>query len=561
MAAHEPVKSGEDAVAQVGERQAVVVRTFESPSWPFDHLAFAAIVLILAIAGATFADYGVSWDEGEHQAYGETVFQYYATWFEERAAVEWKPLYQYGAAFDLTAVLLQFVLPFEPYHTRHLLNVLIGVVGLFGCWRLARLVGGPRAGLIAVLLLAATPNFYGHMFNNPKDIPFAVGTVWSLYFMVQLLRVLPRPPGSLVVKLGVVIGLTLGVRIGGLLLLGYLGLALGGWLLFLSPRRHPTDLIRHGALVAVRVVVPVVVIAYGIMLAYWPWAQQEPFTNPLRALTEFSHHAFPYKVLFFGDYIAADQLPWSYLPLHFVLKLPELSVLALLLGGPWAVLYYWRRQRWGSLAQVLPIGLILFAALFPLLYAMAIKAIVFNGMRHFLFVVPPLCMIAALTIDGTLDRLKQVRWRGAIGTAVAAYVAWHVQTMVALHPYQYVYYNEFVGGLDGAVGELETDYWANTYAEAVEELVGYLSAAYGENFEKRKFRIAVCGPPTSATANFPNNFEWVKDVGEADYFIAFTKDNCNELIEGRDVVRVERLDVVLAVVKDCKVARHALIPQ
>jgi hypothetical protein len=537
------------------------VRTFETPSWPFDSAAYVAIVAILAIAAATFTHYGVSWDEGEHQAYGESVFRYYASWFTDRTAVTWKPLYQYGAAFDLSAVVLQQVLPFEPYQTRHLFNFLIGVVGLIGAWRLARLIAGPRAGFFAVLFLAATPNFYGHMFNNPKDIPFAVGTVWALYFAIRIVRELPAPPWHLILKLGLTIGLALGVRIGGLLLLAYFGLALAAWLLLESADRRPGPMIITALRIGVRVALPVALLAYAVMLVFWPWAQQAPLANPLVALAEFSHHAFPYKVLFLGDYVAADDLPWFYLPFHVLVNLPELTVIVLILGAPWAAMYFLRHRRWMNMSAVLPIALLVFAALFPLIYAIVIKAIVFNGMRHFLFVVPPLCVLAAITVDGVLDRLKEVRWRGAVTAALGAYVAWHVSTMVALHPYQYLYYNEFVGGLEGAQGELETDYWANTYAEAVEELVGYLSAAYGPTFEKRKFRIAVCGPPTAATANFPANFEWVEDIADADYFIAFTKDNCDEMIESRDIVRIERLDVTLAVVKDCKVLRHALIPQ
>ena len=64
------------------------------------------------------------------------------------------------------------------------------------------------------------------MFNNPKDIPFAVGMVWALYYIVRIVPELPRPRWSLVVKLGLACGLALGVRVGGLLLFGYLGLLL-----------------------------------------------------------------------------------------------------------------------------------------------------------------------------------------------------------------------------------------------------------------------------------------------------------------------------------------------
>ena len=39
-----------------------------------------------------------------------------------------------------------------------------------------------------------------------------------------------------------------------------------------------------------------------------------------------------------------------------------------------------------------------------------------------------------------------------------------------LHPYEYVYYNELVGGLQGAEGRFELDYWATGFREAMETI-------------------------------------------------------------------------------------------
>jgi hypothetical protein len=40
-----------------------------------------------------------------------------------------------------------------------------------------------------------------------------------------------------------------------------------------------------------------------------------------------------------------------------------------------------------------------------------------------------------------------------------------------LHPYQYTYYNQFVGGTGEAALRYETDYWLTCYKEAVEQLI------------------------------------------------------------------------------------------
>ena len=119
-----------------------------------------------------------------------------------------------------------------------------------------------------------------------------------------------------------------------------------------------------------------------------------------------------------------------------------------------------------------------------------------------------------------------------------------------LHPDQYVYYNAFVGGVEGAQHKFKLDYWANSYAEAVQGLEDYLRDEYGADFEEREFTVAVCGPPISAGYYFPPNFRFVRDRARADFFIAFTKDNCERSLPGRPIYRVERMGALLSLVLD-----------
>src|SRR5262249_20248259 len=204
-----------------------------------------------------------------------------------------------GAGFVPRAELLRRVSPLAVYRARHLLSGLVGILGLIGCSKLAAQVAGFRAGFIATLFLLLTPNYYGQMFNNPKDIPFAVGVVWSIYYLVRIVPTLPRPSVRLVAKLGTAIGMTMGVRIGGLLLLCYLGLPLAadaGWRPLAARRVAPFA--KSAATSASCILAPAVLIAYPVMLVFWPWAQTDPIENPLRALEFFSHQTFPFNTLF-----------------------------------------------------------------------------------------------------------------------------------------------------------------------------------------------------------------------------------------------------------------------
>ncbi|MBO0736215.1 MAG: glycosyltransferase family 39 protein, partial [Alphaproteobacteria bacterium] len=157
----------------------------------WNRLSAALVVLATFAVLLTFRDYGVTWDEDAHNWYGDFVLEYYLSLFSDKTALHWQDLYNYGAIFDTLAAALNRISPIGVYETRHLLNGLVGIIGVIGCCKLARAVGGARAGFIAALFLLLTPNYYGQMFNNPKDIPFAAGVAWSIYYMVRIVRKLP----------------------------------------------------------------------------------------------------------------------------------------------------------------------------------------------------------------------------------------------------------------------------------------------------------------------------------------------------------------------------------
>jgi hypothetical protein len=536
----------------------ILTRTNSVSSWPrgsgelfWSRLSFGLPILAIAFVLLTFRDYGVTWDEDAHNWYGNFVLDYYLSFFVDHNALHWRDLYNYGAIFDTLAAALNRVSPIGIYETRHLLNALVGILGLVGCRKLGDAMGGARVGFLAALFLLLTPNYYGQMFNNPKDIPFAVGVVWATYCMVLIVPLLPRPPLRSLIKFGVVVGMTMGVRVGGLLILCYFVLLLavdGLWRTITS--RRAFLLIESAWIAFWCVLFPAVVFAYPVMLLFWPWGQTDPIENPLRALAFFSHQTFPFSTLFAGQFVRASDLPWTYLPTYIAIALPEL-VLVLLVCAPvlvgTVILHEWTQLGRERVLAYFILGL---GIAFPVAFAIVIKAVLFDGMRHFIFVLPLIAVAAALVADQACNRLARLPYRRPIFAMLLIYSIGHVSIMIMLHPNQYVYYNAFVGGVGGAQRKFKLDYWANSYAEAVQGLKNYLIAMYGSDFEDREFTIAVCGPPISADYYFPSNFRFTRQRAQADFFIAFTKDNCDRSLPGRPVYRVERMGALLSVVLD-----------
>jgi len=117
-------------------------------------------------------------------------------------------------------------------------------------------------------------------------------------------------------------------------------------------------------------------------------------------------------------------------------------------------------------------------------------------------------------------------------------------------------------GASCAQGLFKLDYWANSYAEAVGALEDQLRAEYGADFMNHDFTVAACGPPNSAAYFFPSNFLFTYNHAEAQFFIAFTKDNCDKSLPGKVIYRVERMGTVLSEVIDRRgeLARAELTP-
>src|SRR5262249_52782223 len=69
---------------------------------------------------------------------------------------------------------------------------------------------------------------------------------------------------------------------------------------------------------------PAMLLAYAVIALIWPWSVLDP-VNPLRAIEYFSHFfEQPWQELFGGVRTLVTDMPRSYVPTLFALKLPEI---------------------------------------------------------------------------------------------------------------------------------------------------------------------------------------------------------------------------------------------
>ena len=83
---------------------------------------------------------------------------------------------------------------------------------------------------------------------------------------------------------------------------------------------------------------------------------------------------------------------------------------------------------------------------------------------------------------------------GVLAVATACFLLDAV-TLVRLHPYEYLFHNPLVGGIEGASRRYDLDYWFSSMPEALNQLEAYLrrTAAVDANWPAQVYSVAVCG--------------------------------------------------------------------
>jgi hypothetical protein len=370
-------------------------------------LLFLCLSLVVLI---TFRNYGLIWEEVIQKNYGEHLLHWYASGFFDSQSLTFGNSFLYGGFFEIVAQLATRISPLGLYETRHLVTAGFGLLAIVSTYRIGSNILSPAAGFFSALCLALTPVFYGHLFNNPKDVAFAALSTLALYFVIRTYDALPRIPSALLVKCGIAIGLCMGVRVGGVIVAGYMVLFWGWWMFQYARSEGRGEQSPPFLGDIVRQLGSILLIAWLVMLAFWPWALTSPVLNPWIALQATANFQGSGLVLFNGDEIVATDLPWTYLSTWLSISLPEFYLVTLLAGVLCGIRFAAKKTsifKYGAISS--KTTLLLFAICFPVVSAILLGSTVYDGMRQFLFILPLLAVVAGISFVQFLN-LTRERW-------------------------------------------------------------------------------------------------------------------------------------------------------
>lgn len=442
-------------------------KTLVKNNQPLFRFLFAAFAIILFFLMTTVSfQYGITGDDLDQKIYGEKVLDFYTTFGKDTSCLHLAVgnkdnLYLYGGMFNMiSAAANRYIGGIDEYDMRHLINSVSGFLAILMAGLLAMRIGNWMTGLIAMVLLASYPQFFGQSMNNPKDIPFALGFVFSIYFFIKLVKELPRPSSRTWIMSAVGIALTINMRIGGLMLIGIMvAFVTGAYILSAETRKQINN--TSSVTYIVKRIFFVTVAGYFGGLIFWPYGLLSPFSHPLEALKEQSNFSIGIGLLFDGKYMSSKEIPWYYIPQWIWITAPLVVLIPAMIQP---VICFLKRKEKSFVLTLL----ILFAILFPWAYMVYHKSPLYDGMRQFLFVVPIIAVLAALTWQCFITCFSQKIISYSATVLLLAGVTLPLRFCIANHPNEYVYFNEMIGGIKGAYGKFDTDYYMNSIRKTSE---------------------------------------------------------------------------------------------
>lgn len=284
-------------------------------------------------------------------------------------------------------------------------------------------------------------------------------------------------------------------------------------------------------------------ILFLILITYlmWPLLWSTGLGGFIQAFKVMAEFPWSGTTLFQGNFYLGTDLPRTYLPVLLSIQLTEPIVIGFF-GSFFLVFWLYKQKKLeASLFWLLVLWFFL-----PLLGVILVRPTIYDNFRQFLFILPPLFIITGIGMDYFFKKARN-RWVSFSVSVIMFLPAFF--GIAQLHPYEYSYYNSFVGGVEGAFRQYETDYWITSMNEATEFL--------NENAPPNA-KILVSGPYQNvryyARADL-EVFDIVKIKEDAfckyDYAVLSTRGNADlNYMTGPILFQVQRGNAIFAVVRE-----------
>ncbi|HEY3992748.1 MAG TPA: hypothetical protein VGM01_07675 [Ktedonobacteraceae bacterium] len=429
------------------------------------------VMLVTLFTQATSAS--LTTDEGLRMDYGLSVYRWYDSLGKDQVFLnypksEYEP--EHGVLFDAFVAGVVQVLHTNRWATEAICIGLAGILGVVAIALCGFELGGWWFALLAALSLWLYPRYFGAIFNNPKDIPFATASTFLLWSVLVLMRQWQDHQKTLRNSLGVAffLALAVAIRVNGILWYAILALLLAGWWLFhfqqVKRAKQLFQTIEHH----INASVTIGIVSFLGIMAMWPYIFINPFEDLSESIKIIANYPWNGSVLYQGQNQLAVDLPRSYALVWLVIGSPPALILLTVLGLLFLCVWCVRKRAIDPQMTIVTLAFVL-----PLASIVLLHSELYNALRQFIFLVPPMILLAVYALTRMFVFFWQRKQKVLLGVLVLLTVAnftWITKDMLELHPYEYVYFSPLVGGVQGAYGQYEMDYWNSCERPASEWL-------------------------------------------------------------------------------------------
>ncbi|MDC1070673.1 hypothetical protein OAQ50_00180 [Acidimicrobiia bacterium] len=362
------------------------------------------------------------------------------------------------------------------YFNMHLLLIIYVSLSLYFIASFLKVKYNTTKVNIFIIFLLLVPSFTGHSLFNLKDIPYLIQLFLINLFLINNYgeNIQTQYSKKRIFTAAFLIALSVSIRIN-----AYLFILFTFGLIFL---KHITT----------KNVNKIFIIEGGISLfssiLILFLLSPQGWVRPLQLLREtFDHqfnHGWPGSTLTNGEFVIAQEVSSSYLFDWFLSRMPLFIFVGLI---AFISLVITKKLKLTLYSQYSLIFVLFVFSSFPI-----IRPTAYDGLRHFLFVIPYLLILFTESFEHFLNRKTYFSM-----FYVLVIVFYSVFTQYGLGPYKYLYFNETVNLSDAAYycdesidgcGNWPTDYWGYKGKEVAE----YINTNFEEKFSQDK--LMVCKP-------------------------------------------------------------------
>jgi len=366
----------------------------------------------------------------------------------------------------------------------HLPTIIIGTSGLLILYLFLLEATSPIVAIVGFSFLTLYPRYFSDIQNNMKDVPQVVMFALSIWLFWRLVN--DRKLINLFLA-ALSFAISFNVKVNAI----FIPLVVGVWFLILLVTRATGSLKKPIHVPSIRHIKPILIyflLAPALALLFWMFLWENPIKELLYIPRFFQDNTQNIEVLYFGKwYCSAVNVPWHY-PFGYLAIVTPIPILILALVGMVVLIFQIFKRK--------PVASLLLLWFFiPISRYLLPKIGVIDGIRHFEEVVFPLCAIAAVGAGGIFrffdkQAIQPSFARAAsfaevateaesagrqynnvkkllMGGLMIGVIAYLVQQIVVYHPFQITYFNELVGGLKGAFGKFDLDYWGTSQKQAM----------------------------------------------------------------------------------------------